>query len=243
MSTANNDRTMARSVEDNQRKSKPPSRKKAIPPGMKEVHTTSFSPGAKPEDHANADFWLHPSTAAVSVIQPYSEGAMPDINCDALAANLRSAMDPEVYKENSLAMLYGQAMALQSMFVELSRRAINQDMLKQYETHMRLALRAQNQCRMTLETLSNVQNPPMVFAKQANINNGGQQQVNNGPEFLEPLKARTHPGGEKTTSEQTELLENRDGERMDFGAQTTAGRVDQGLATLGEINGAEVRQR
>lgn len=241
MSTANEAEAMAQPAKSNQRKTKPPSKDVAIPPGMKAVHTTTFSPGAKPEDQANADFWLHPSTAAASVIQPFSKGAMPGINCDALATNLRNAMDPDAYKDNSLAMLYGQAMALQAMFVELSRRAINQDMLKQYETHMRLALRAQNQCRMTLETLSNVQNPPIVFAKQANINNGGQQQVNNGAEFPEPLKARTPTGVERTTSEQTELLENQHGQRLDFGAQATASRTDQGLETVGKVVGPEVR--
>jgi hypothetical protein len=47
---------------------------------------------------------------------------------------------------------------------------------------MRMAMRAQNQCRMTLETLATIKNPPVVYAKQANINNGGQQQVNNGVE-------------------------------------------------------------
>ena len=44
---------------------------------------------------------------------------------------------------------------------------------------MRMAMKAQSQCRMTIETLATLKNPQVVFAKQANINNGGQQQVNN----------------------------------------------------------------
>jgi hypothetical protein len=48
------------------------------------------------------------------------------------------------------------------------------------ESYFKMALKAQNQCRMTLETLSNIKNPPVVYAKQANIANGPQQ-VNNGP--------------------------------------------------------------
>lgn len=241
MSTANEAEAMAQPAKNNQRKTKPPSKDVAIPPGMKAVHTTTFSPGAKPEDQANADFWLHPSTAAASVIQPFSKHAMPDVNCDALATNLRNTMNPDAYKDNSLAMLYGQAMALQTMFVELSRRAIKQDMLKQYEVQMRLALKAQNQCRMTLETLATVQNPPVVFAKQANINNGGQQQVNNGPGFSEPQKARACASADKSVSDQTELLENQHGQRLDFGAQATASRTDQGLETVGKVVGPEVR--
>ena len=43
---------------------------------------------------------------------------------------------------------------------------------------MRLALKAQGQCRATLETLATIKNPPVVFARQANIAQGPQQ-VNN----------------------------------------------------------------
>ncbi|MDO9139084.1 MAG: hypothetical protein Q7U38_01975 [Methylobacter sp.] len=76
-------------------------------------------------------------------------------------------------------MLMSQAFTLDALFGHLARKARNQDQLKHYETFLRLALRAQNQCRMTLETLSNIKNPPVIFAKQANINTG-QQQINNG---------------------------------------------------------------
>jgi hypothetical protein len=77
-------------------------------------------------------------------------------------------------------MLFGQAHALQSIFVNLARRATTQDYLKNWEAYLRMALKAQNQCRMTLETLATIKNPPVVITRQANINNGGQQQVNNG---------------------------------------------------------------
>ena len=40
----------------------------------------------------------------------------------------------------------------------------------------KLALKAQSQCRATLETLAAIKNPPVIFVKQAN----GHQQVNNG---------------------------------------------------------------
>ena len=63
---------------------------------------------------------------------------------------------------------------------DLARRATAQEYLKTWEAYLRMAMKAQNQCRMTLETLAMIKNPPTVFAKQANINHGGQQQVNNG---------------------------------------------------------------
>ena len=46
--------------------------------------------------------------------------------------------------------------------------------------YKRQALKAQAQCRATLEALAEIKNPrPVAFVKQANIS-GGHQQVNNG---------------------------------------------------------------
>ena len=42
------------------------------------------------------------------------------------------------------------------------------------ETYLRLALKAQSQCRATLETLAAIKNPPVIFAKQANVTTGPQ---------------------------------------------------------------------
>ena len=80
--------------------------------------------------------------------------------------------------------------ALQAIFMNLARRAASPEYLKQWEAYLRMAMKAQNQCRMTLETLATIKNPPVVFARQANINNGGQQQVNNGP--VPPTETRGH---------------------------------------------------
>jgi len=78
------------------------------------------------------------------------------------------------------AMLIAQAHTLDAIFGNLARRAIVQEGLTQYEVHMRLALKAQSQCRATLESLAIMKNPrPVAFVQQANISNGPQQ-VNNG---------------------------------------------------------------
>ncbi|MDP1678773.1 MAG: hypothetical protein Q8L02_01370 [Candidatus Nitrotoga sp.] len=115
------------------------------------------------------------------------------------------------------AMLVGQAHALQSIFMSLARRAANQEYLKQHETYLRMALKAQNQSRMTLETLAKIKNPPVIFAKQANINQGnGNQQVNNGTPAL-----ASH--AEKNINQQNELLEVQHGsETMDTRATGAA---------------------
>ena len=112
--------------------------------------------------------------------------------------------------------------------MSLARRAANQEYLKQYESYLRMALKAQNQSRMTLETLAKIKNPPVVFAKQANINQGnGNQQVNNGT----PAPAsRT----EKTINQQNELLEVQHGsETMDSRATGATIGKDKAMAAVG----------
>lgn len=79
------------------------------------------------------------------------------------------------------AMLVSQATALDSIFTELSRRAeINMgEYINATDTYMRLALKAQSQCRATVEALAELKSPrPVAYVRQANIANGPQQ-VNN----------------------------------------------------------------
>lgn len=126
------------------------------------------------------------------------------------------------------AMLMNQAAALQTLFAGLTERAMGQNHMPNLESFMRMALRAQNQCRATLETLAAIKNPPVIFAKQANINQGnGNQQVNNGT----PAPAsRT----EKTINQQDELLEGKHGsETVDTRTAGAAIGKDKAMATLG----------
>jgi hypothetical protein len=139
------------------------------------------------------------------------------------------------------AILVGQAAALNAIFAEMARRcALNLgEHLGATETYMRLALKAQGQCRATLETLAAIKNPPVVFARQANINNGGQQQVNNGPA---PPKAdqyppaSAHPG--ETVSTPTELLEDCTHGRtqLDPGAAPATSRAHSELVPVGALD-------
>ena len=129
--------------------------------------------------------------------------------------------------------LVAQAAALNSIFTDLARRsALNAgEYLGAAETYMKLALRAQNQCRMTLETLATIKNPPVVFAKQANIAHG-HQQVNNGE------GAPVSPARETETA-QTGLLEapHAKPEWMDAGAEAAASRNDSRVAAMEAIDG------
>ena len=77
------------------------------------------------------------------------------------------------------AMLLSQAHTLDALFNSLVVKGLGQTHMPHYEAFMRLAFKAQSQCRSTLQTLSDIKNPSVVYAKQANITNGNQQ-INNG---------------------------------------------------------------
>lgn len=132
-----------------------------------------------------------------------------------MALMVQLTQSVEALKDNDLsrceAMLFTQAHALQSIFMNMSRRsALNMgEHLKAMETYMRLALKAQAQCVRTLEVLAAIKNPqPVAFVKQANIAHGPQQ-VNNGAVPSAPAWE-----SEKAPNE---LLEAQPAERLETG--------------------------
>lgn len=132
------------------------------------------------------------------------------------------------------AMLLGQAKALETIFTSLARRANSQEYLKHLQTYLALALKAQAQCRATLEALAEIKNPrPVLIAKQANVANGPQQ-VNNGavPQGRESARAG------QTESRHNGLLEAPDGIELDTGAQAAPGGTDPRLEAVGAFYGA-----
>lgn len=125
------------------------------------------------------------------------------------------------------AMLMNQATALQSVATRLLERGMAQTEIAPFETNMRMGLRAQSQCRATLETLATIKNPsPVAFVRQANIANGPQQ-VNNGA--LTPSRA----GGSEIKS--NKLLEATCAERLDTRKADSAGCTNQELEAVGKI--------
>lgn len=132
------------------------------------------------------------------------------------------------------AMLINQASALQAVFTRLCERAMEQTHMPNLEGLMRLALRAQSQCRATIETLSAIKNPPIVYTKQANIAQG-HQQVNNG--IAEPSQAR------EIKNEQDQLSEDNHELQQDTRTSGNESKVNPTLETVGEINRAKIRGR
>ena len=190
----------------------------------------------KDKAEALARLVVEPSAHSAVVMQQYGK-VIGELNLGALTTALCEGMDAvwEGNLKQPEGMLFAQAQALQAIFTNLAKRAASQEYLSQLETFLRLALKAQNQCRMTLETLANVKNPPVVFARQANINNGGQQQVNNGNQTPGSGSPAPAPARE-SQPEPNKLLEASHVERLDFGAQTAAGGTHQDLVPVETVD-------
>ncbi len=145
-------------------------------------------------------------------------------------------------------MLYGQAMTLQTIFTNLARRAANNDGLKQFQVNLSLALKAQAQCRSTLEALALIKSP-MPYIRQANIANG-HQQVNNGTTQAAGTHQNLHSAQTRTRAGENNFAPNKlleadhgqPGIGMDTRATETAARSDPAVEAVGAVHRAEKRQ-
>jgi len=176
------------------------------PKTKKRVAVAEFPKGAEPEiAQASAKLMLSPSANAAAVAAEYLQSPFgeQDVRAlfDTLAASVNDVLDGETKQIE--AMLFAQATALQTIFTSLARRANKREYLREMETFLRLALKAQTQCRATLETLATIKAGPAIFARQANIAHGPQQ-VNNGVSGPERPDARA----EENESPKTELLDS-----------------------------------
>lgn len=175
-----------------------------------------------------------PELAAYRVINGAERltGIGDEVDVPSLLAQLRDQADAANRGDLSQAeaMLMNQAIALQSLFARLAERGMGCDNAPAFEANMRMALRAQSQCRATLETLAEIKNPMAgAYVRQANIA-AGHQQVNNG------ATPEGKPRARENKSEQSKQLEEKTHERMDTRAAETAGGINPTMEAVGEIN-------
>ena len=163
------------------------------------------------------------------------------VDVSVLAMSLNEAVSDVVggNMQPAETMLMGQAMALQTIFTELSARAARADTMTHLDTYMRLALKAQAQCRASLEALAAIKSPPILFARQANFANGPQQ-VNNGAP-APAVNAAMAPRASESNSRQNELLENQHGQWLDSGTQGQTRGGNSALAPVGIVDRAAER--
>lgn len=193
-------------------------------------------------DAAVARTLTRPEVCSAAVLEAWNPNTH-DVNVLAaeLATQVKAVNDGDTRRAE--AMLIAQAHTLDAIFATLMRRAVNQNYLKQWETYMRIGLKAQSQCRTTLQALAELKNPrPVAFVKQANISHGPQQ-VNNGQASLTSTHAGAHAGN--NDSEQSKLLEdNSDGRTyLELGATATAKGGHPALEAVGAVHRAEEPRR
>ncbi len=177
---------------------------------------------------------LRPAVLAGLTVQQYSK-AFGELSLAAVVAEIDTQI--EAIQNGSMkaaeGMLLAQAHALDVLFHMMAQRALIAPGIDQQDKTLRLAFKAQSQCRTTLETLATVKNPhPVAFIRQANV--AQNQQINNG---LTP--AGSQPRARKNQKWQNKLLECNDGERLDTRTSTAAVGVDTAVAALGKINRTE----
>jgi hypothetical protein len=202
--------------------SEPPKDKTAVPPPKNKAAISVYAPKGTDFDLAVNKTFLKPQVTAARNIQSWNN----ELSVDGIRAALTDQIEKVVGGDMSRpeAMLLTQAHTLDFLFGELAQKANKQQQMPHYEAFMRMALKAQNQCRMTLETLSNIKNPPVIFAKQANFS-GGHQQINNGA----PGQA-SH--AEEKENLQNKILEHTHGERLDTGEKSETVSVNSRLDAL-----------
>ena len=181
-----------------------------------------------------AELALSPIVVNGSTASTFAKGSFGEID-------LTAAIEVQREKVNRVnagdlsdleATLTVQATTLDTIFNELARRAAHNmgQHLDATELYLRLAFRAQAQCRATIETLAQVKYPKSAtFIKQANI--AQQQQVNNDRDPT-AKPSRT----EKNIDATNELLEAQHGERLDTRATGEASGGDPHMETLGAIH-------
>jgi hypothetical protein len=190
----------------------------------------------KAEHRRCAKLAIDPASSGVATMRGFSKGAFgdgdPQAIYEATADKIQAVRDGSMrYPEG---LLVSQATSLNLIFNELARRAaLNMgEYIEAADRYMRLALKAQAQSRATIETLAALKNPPVVFARQANIAAGHQQINNHMPAPLASPAANSEDA-------QNKLLEAQHGEeeRMDGRAKAAAATSDSPLDALAQLDG------
>lgn len=190
------------------------------------------------KEHQLAEIGLSPCAANAHTSALFAQGAFGKIGIgEALAVMRAKAVKTEAGDLSELeATLTAQAATLDAVFNEMARRAFTNlgQHLDATDRYMRLALKAQGQCRATAETLAEIKFPrSATFIKQQN--NANQQLVNNGQAGIDGHRIAP----EKTINPTNELLTEGAHEALDTAGAGAASRLDSGLETMGAVNRAK----
>jgi hypothetical protein len=186
----------------------------------------------------SAESALDPVFQGAITAKGYGERAVGVLDHSALWNVLRSSTSEIEGKDlaRGVRMLAIQAHTLDGIYNSLVRDALDAEWLSRSETLLKLAFRAQSQCRATWETIALVQNPPLAsYVKQANIAHG-HQQVNNAPAIA---RARDR----KSPSKLLDKTNHEPDDWMDRRAPQATGRDHSPVEAMDEFDGAQVGAR
>ena len=179
-----------------------------------------------------ANIALDPLTSGALIAAAFSKGTYGESDLVSMIEALHDRA--KAIRDNKLDsvedMLTGQAAALNAMFLELARRsgANMGEYIQAAETYMRLALKAQAQCRATLETLANDQKSTSGLCQAGEHREraaAGEQR-----------RGRTSPASEPRQAPPNELLETEYGKRLEPGTAGAAIGGDPALETVGAVD-------
>lgn len=184
----------------------------------------------KSEPRKLAEIKLSSNVLNTLTTEAFTKSALGDIDFTEAVAVMKDKSEKIIAGDLSEleSTLAAQIVSLNAIFTTLARRATACEYLNQVELNLRLALKAQAQCARTAEILATIKNPPIVYAKQANIAQG-HQQINNGDKFA------TH--AQKIQTSSNELLSETNNAPLDTRGTIEAVRANQELAAVETIDG------
>jgi hypothetical protein len=172
-----------------------------------------------------AKYALHPiqhAARAVGTMTLHGDSHLDDL-CTELGDLVQVAKAGDMGR--SVTTLVAQAHTLEAVFYYLLGKATSPNCYgSEIELYLRPALKAQAQCRRTVETLATLANPRSVAIVQTNI--GTHIQMSNST-IVSPQKAPN------------KLMEQSNGTRLDAGATMPAIKRDSPVAALEAVKGTQ----
>ena len=170
----------------------------------------------KERDHRMADLALTPGLRHAAIASGFATGLVAgthELPVPARLGPIGEAMAKGRAGDKAMAseMLAAQAVVLDTMFTELAHRAQGSigRSLEGADRYTKLALKAQANCRATLEALAKLHQPREQTVKHVHVNEGGQAIVAD--------HIHQHAGGERKWKNQRTIPCNGTGWRMPCG--------------------------
>ncbi|MEP0390749.1 MAG: hypothetical protein ABJ205_06715 [Erythrobacter sp.] len=182
-------------------------------PGNKDQLSVEAEPG-KSGERRLADVSLDPAAGAMTTTRAFITGSFGKQNTTEVYSSLRekgqaaTAGELDHYK----AMLAAQADTLNSIFNETARRAaLNMgEYIEATEKYLRLGLKAQAQCRATIEALDKITNGRVQTVRHVHVNEGGQaviaDEFHNHTGGMENAKSNEQPHATGAVGKRAEML-------------------------------------